>query len=136
MRTFIFLLVAFYGLCSFRQDSYEREFNCWYYFNDKSDTYKITFAITPEKVFEATTSSTELKQLVLKYGIRDEFREGIYCPETNVKILMTNKKITGIQVIGFRNSTTNFKATLDKPVTIDKKYIVDKKKVLEYVMTY
>jgi hypothetical protein len=49
---------------------------------------------------------------------------------------MTNKKITGIQVIGFRNSTTNFKATLDKPVTIDKKYIVDKKKVLEYVITY
>jgi hypothetical protein len=135
MRTF-FLLVAFYGLCSFRQDSNEHEFNCWYYFSDKSETYKITFAITPEKVFEATTNSTELKQLVLKYGIRDEFREGIYCPETKVKILLTKKKITGIKVIGFRNSTTNFTATLVKPTFIDKKNIVDKKKVLEYVLTY
>jgi hypothetical protein len=134
MRTF--LLIAFCGLCSFRQDSDEKEFNCWYYFTDKSDTYKITFAITPEKVFEATTNSIELRQLVLKYGIRDEFREGIYCPETKIKILMTNKKLSGIKVIGFRNSTTNFKAILDKPVIIDKKYIVDKKKVLEYVMTY
>jgi hypothetical protein len=134
MRTFIFLLVAFVGLGSFIQDSDEKEFNCWYFFNDKSDTYKITFAITPEMVFEAKTNSTELQQLVLKYGIRDEFREGIYCPETKIKILVRNKKINGIKVIGFRNSTTNFKAILDKPIIIDKNYIVDKKKVLEYVM--
>ena len=136
MRIFIYLLLAFYVLCSFRQNSDEEEFNCWYYFNDKSETYKITFAITPEKVFEATSSSKELRQIVLKYGIRDKYREGIYCPETKIKILMTNKKISGIKVIGFRNSTTNFKATLDNPIIIDKKNIVDKKKVLEYVMTY
>ncbi len=92
MKVFIYILVAFYGLCSFKQISDEKEFNCWYYFNDKSKTYRITFAITPEKVFEATTSSTELRQLILKYGIRDEFRGGIYCPETKIKIVMKNQK--------------------------------------------
>ena len=136
MKTFIYILAAFYGLCSFKQISDEEEFNCWYYFNDKSQTYRITFAITPEKVFEATTSSTELRQLVLKYGIRDEFREGIYCPETKIIIVLKNHKITAIKILGFRNSTTNFKATLNKPIIIYRKNIVDKTKVLEYVMTY
>jgi hypothetical protein len=136
MRTFTLLLVAFCGLCSFRQDTDEKEFNCWYYFNDKSNNYKITFAITPEKVFEASTNSTELRKLVLKYGIRDEFREGIYCPETKIRIVLTNKKIIGIKIIGFRNSSTNVIATLKKPIFIDKSNIKDEKKVLEYVMTY
>jgi len=95
------------------------EFNCWYHFdNDKKD-YRITFAITSDHIFETTTDSEELKEFVLKYGIRDEFRPGIYCPETKVRVVTRFKKIVAVNILGFRNSTTNYKATLEEPFEID-----------------
>lgn len=73
------LAIASIGLLSFVRKPHTKEFNCWYYIdNDKKD-YKISFAITPDHIFETTTDSKELKEFVLKYGIRDEFRSGIYC---------------------------------------------------------
>lgn len=123
--------IALIGLCSFVRKPHTKEFNCWYYFdNDKKD-YKITFAITPEHIWETTTDSKELKEFVQKYGIKDEFRAGIYCPETKVKVITRFKKIIAVKVLGFRNSTTNYKATLNKPFEIDINRIYGDKGILQ-----
>lgn len=117
--TLLVLAIASIGLLSFVRKPHTNEFNCWYYFdNDKKD-YKISFAITPDHIFETTTDSKELKEFVLKYGIRDEFRPGIYCPETKVRVVTRFKKIIAVKILGFRNSTTDYKATLDEPFEID-----------------
>jgi hypothetical protein len=111
--------IAAIGLLSFVQKSHTNEFNCRYYIdNDKTD-YKITFAITPDPIFETTTDSKELREFVLKYGIKDEFRPGTYCPETEVIVITRFRRILAIKILGFRNSTTGCKATLDKPFEID-----------------
>lgn len=123
--------IAAIGLFSFVRKPHTNEFNCWYYFdNDKKD-YKITFAITPEHIFETTNDSEELKEFVLKYGIRDEFRPGIYCPETKVRVVTRFKKIVTVKILGFRNSTTDYKATLDNPVELDINKIYGDKGLLE-----
>jgi hypothetical protein len=122
--TLLVLAIASIGLISFMRKPHTNEFNCWYYFdNDKKD-YKISFAITPDHIFETTTDSKELKEFVLKYGIRDEFRPGIYCPETKVRVVTSFKKIIAVKILGFRNSTTDYKATLNEPfeIEIDKIY--------------
>lgn len=129
--TLLVLAIASIGLLSFVRKPHTNEFNCWYYFdNDKKD-YKISFAITPDHIFETTTDSKELKEFVLKYGIRDEFRPGIYCPETKVRVVTSFKKIIAVKILGFRNSTTDYKATLDEPFKIDIDKIYGDKGILQ-----
>ena len=119
------------GFSSFVRKSHTNEFNCWYYFDNNKNDYKITFAITPEHIFETTTDSEVLKKFVLKYGIKDKFRLGIYCPETKVRVVTRFKKIVAIKILGFRNSTTNYKAILDNPITLDINKINGDKGILE-----
>jgi len=123
--------IAAIGLLSFVRKPHTNEFNCWYYIDNDKQDYKITFAITPDHIFETTTDSKELKEFVLKYGIRDEFRPGIYCPETKVRVVTRFKKIIAVKILGFRNSTTDYKATLDKPFEIDINEIYGDKGILE-----
>lgn len=125
------LAIASIGLLSFVRKPHTKEFNCWYYIdNDKKD-YKISFAITPDHIFETTTDSKELKEFVLKYGIRDEFRSGIYCPEKKVQVVTRFKKIISVKILGFRNSTTDYKAILDEPFEIDINKIYGDKEILQ-----
>lgn len=129
--TLLVLTIASIGLLSFVRKPHTNEFYCWYYFdNDKKD-YKISFAITPNHIFETTTDSKELKEFVLKYGIRDEFRPGIYCPETKVRVVTRFKKIIEVKILGFRNSTTDYKATLDEPFELDINKIYGDKEILQ-----
>ncbi len=116
--TFLIFAIASIGLISFVRKPHVGEFNCWYYFDNKND-YKITFAVTPDHIWEATSNSEELRNFILKNGIRDEFREGIYCPETKVKIVTRFKKIVAIRIIGFHNTTTNVYANLKSSIDID-----------------
>lgn len=129
--TLLVLGIATIGLLSFMRKPHTNEFNCWYYFdNDKKD-YKISFSNTPDHIFETTTDSKELKEFVLKYGIRDEFRPSIYCPETKVRVVTRFKKIIAVKILGFRNSTTDYKATLDEPFEIDINKIYGDKGILQ-----
>jgi hypothetical protein len=123
--------IAAIGLFSFVRKPHTNEFNCWYYFDNDKKEYKISFAITPEHIFETTSDSEELKEFVLKYGIRDEFRPGIYCPETKVRVVTRFKKIVSVKILGFRNSTTNYKATLGNPFELDINKIYGDKGILE-----
>ena len=125
------LAIATIALLSFARKSHTNEFNCWYYFDNSKKDYKISFSITPDHIFETTTDSKELKELVLKYGIRDEFRPGIYCPETRVQVVTRFKKIIAVKVLGFRNSTTGDKATLEEPFEIDMNKIYGDKEILQ-----
>jgi hypothetical protein len=131
LPTLLVLGIATIGLLSFVRKPHTNEFNCWYYFDNNNKDFRITFAITPDHIFETTTDSKELKNFVMKYGIRDEFREGIYCPETKIKVVTRFKKIISVEIIGFRNSTTNFNASLDKPYEIDINKIYGDKGILE-----
>lgn len=123
--------IAVIGLFSFVRKPHTKEFNCWYYFNNNEKEYKISFANTPEHFFETTTDSEELKNIILKHGIRDEFRPGIYCPETKVRVVTRFKKIVSVKIVGFHNTTTNHKATLNNPVELDINKIYGDKKILE-----
>jgi hypothetical protein len=125
------LAIASIGLLSFVRKPHTNEFNCWYYFDKDKKDYKISFAITPDHIFEATTDSKELKEFVMKYGIRDEFRPGIYCPETKVRVVTRFKKIVAVKILGFRNSTTDYKATLDEPFELDIDKITGDKEILQ-----
>jgi len=127
----LIITIAIIGLCSFIRKPNTKEFNCWYYFDNSTKDYRITFAITPEQIFETTTDSKELKEFVQKYGIKDEFRDGIYCPETKVRVITRFKKIVEVKVLGFRNTTTNYKATLNKPIEIDINNIHGDKEILQ-----
>jgi hypothetical protein len=129
--TLIVLGIASIGLLSFVRKPHTNEFNCWYHINNDKKDYKITFASTPEHIFETTTDSKELKEFVLKYGIRDEYRPGIYCPETKVRVVTRFKKIIAVTILGFRNSTTDYKATLDEPFEIDIEKINGDKAILQ-----
>lgn len=133
LRTPLLLIVgiASVALLSFVRKDHTNEFNCWYYFDKGKEDFRVTFAVTPDQMFETTTNSIELKDFVLKYGIRDEFRNGIYCPETKVRIVTRFKKVVAVKILGFRNSTTDFKAILDRPVELDMKKILGDKKILE-----
>jgi len=122
--------IAVIGLFSFVRKPHTNEFNCWYHLDNDKKEYKISFAITPEHVFETATDSEELKEFVLKYGIRDEYRPGIYCPETKVRVVTSFKKIVSVKILGFRNSTTNYKATLDNPIELDINKIYGDKGIL------
>ena len=123
--------VAAIGLLSFIRKPHTKEFNCWYYIDKNKKDYKITFALTPEHIFETTTDSKELKEFVLKYGIRDEYRPGIYCPETKVRVVTRFKKIIAVKLLGFRNSTTDYKATLHEPFEINIEKIHGDKGILQ-----
>lgn len=127
----IILFLASIGLFSFVRKPHVNEFNCWYYFDDSKKDYKITFAITPEHIFETTTDSKELKEFVLKYGIRDKYRKGIYCPETKVRVITCFKNIVGLKILGFRNSTTNYNATLNEPFELDINKVYGDKGILQ-----
>lgn len=129
--TLLVLAIASIGLLSFVRKPHTNEFNCWYYFDNNKKDYKISFAITPDHIFETTTNSKELKEFVLKYGIRDEFRPGIYCPETKVRVVTRFKKIIAVKILGFRNSTTDYKATLEEPFEIDINKIYGDKGILQ-----
>lgn len=124
----IFLTI---GLLSFVYKPHTDEFNCWYYFDDKKDEYKITFAITPDHKFEATASSTELKEIVKKEGLTYEGRDGYYWPETKVRITTRFKEIIGVKILGFRNSEIDKKVRLENPFEIDLATIKGDKSILE-----
>lgn len=131
---FVFLSVLVFvsvGLLSFVRKPNTNEFNCWYHFDNTKNDFKISFAITPDHIFEATSNSNELKDFILKNGIRDEFREGIYCPETKVKVITRFKKIVSVEILGFHNTTTNVYATLRNPIEIDINKISGDKSILE-----
>ena len=116
--TLSILAIASIGLISFVRKPHVDEFNCWYYFDNKND-YKITFAVSPDHIWEATSNSDELKNLISKNGIRDKFREGIYCPETKVRVITRFKKIVAIRIMGFHNTTTNVYSNFKSPIDID-----------------
>lgn len=119
------------GLLSFVYKPHTDEFNCWYYFDDKKDDYKITFAITPDHKIETTTSSTELKEIVKKEGLTYEGRDGYYWPETKVLITKRFKEIISVKILGFRNSEIDKKVRLENPVEIDLGTIKGDKSILE-----
>lgn len=107
------------GLASFVHKQHTREFNCWYYFDARNDAYRITFAVTPHHILEATNSSTELMQAVKNDGMTYERHDGYYCPETKVEVVTRFKKIVGLKILGFRNSQLDKLVWLDDPVAID-----------------
>lgn len=118
IATLSILAIASIGLISFVRKPHVEEFNCWFYFDNKND-YKITFAVTPNHIWEATSNSTDLRNFILENGIRDEFRGGIFCPETRVKIVTRFKKIVAISIMGFHNTKTSQYATLKSQIDID-----------------
>jgi hypothetical protein len=119
------------GLFSFLYKPHTDEFNCWYYFDDKSDDYKISFAITPDHIFETTANSPELKEIVIKEGLTYEGRDGYYWPETKVRVTTRFKKIIGVKILGFRNSEIDKKVRLENPFEIDLETIKGDKSILE-----
>jgi hypothetical protein len=129
--TILFLLIPSLALLSFTRKPHTNEFNCWYYFNQTTDRYNITFAITPEHIFEGYSNSKKLKDFIQLNGIRDQYREGIYCPETKVRVVKCFKEIESISIVGFHNTTTNKYYNLSRPVQIDLKQIHGDKSILE-----
>ena len=127
----LIISIALIGFGSFVRKPHTREFNCWYYFYNDEKDYKIRFAITPNLIFETTTDSKELKEFVQKYGFKDDFVNGIYCPETKVRVITRFKKVISVKVIGFRNLSTNSKVTLNKPFEIDINNIYGNKEILQ-----
>jgi hypothetical protein len=118
-------------ILSFIWKPHTDEFNCWYYFDKKSNDFKVTFAVTPEKKIEVISNSKELESFIKKYGIRNKFRPGIYCPETKVKIITRFKKVVSVEILGFRNTELNKAFHLDNPVEIDLNVIKGDKKILQ-----
>ena len=129
--TILFLLIPSLALLSFTRKVHTKEFNCWYYFDPKNSGYKITFAVTPEHIFEVYSNSKELKNFIQRNGIKDPYREGIYCPETKVRVTKGFKRIKSISVVGFHNTTTNNYYNLSHPIDIDLKQINGEKSILE-----
>lgn len=129
--TVLFLLIPFIALLSFIRKPHTDEYNSWYYFDNIGDDYKITFAVTPEHLFEVYSNSKELKDFIQKNGIKDPYREGIYCPETKVKVITRFKKIISISIIGFHNTTTNRYFNLPSSIDIDYNQIQGDKSILE-----
>jgi hypothetical protein len=127
----LFLLIPSLALLSFTRKAHTNEFNCWYYFDPTNSSYKITFAITPEHLFEGYSSSKELKDFIQKNGIQDQYREGFYCPETKVRVIKRFKEIKSISVVGFHNTTTNNHFNLSDPIDIDLNQINGDKSILE-----
>lgn len=129
--TILFLFIPSLTFLSFIRKPHTNEFNCWYYINQSDSSYKITFAITPEHLFEVYSNFKELREFVEKNGIKDEYRAGLYCPETKVEIITRFKKITSISIVGFHNTTINNYYYLPKKVNIDYKQIKGDKSILE-----
>ena len=127
----LFLLIPFFALVSFIRKPHTDEYNCWYYFGEINNDYKITFAVTPEHVFEVYSNSKELKDFIQKNGIKDPYREGIYCPETKVKVITRFKKIVSISIIGFHNTTIDKYFNLPNSIDIDYNQIKGDKSILE-----
>lgn len=125
------LAIASLGILSFVRKPYVHEFNCIYKFNKNKNDFKIIFAKTPDHFFETTTNSKELKEFVLKYGIRDEYRESVYCPETKVNVVTRFKKIIAVEILGFHNTTTDYKATFNNPFEVDINKIYGDKEILQ-----
>ncbi len=119
------------GLLSFIYKSHTDEFNCWYYFDEKRNDYKISFAITPDHKFETTASSPELKEIAIKEGLTYEGRDGYYWPETKVQVTTRFKEIIGVKILGFRNSEIDKKVRLENPFEIDLGTIKGDKSILE-----
>ena len=116
---FTILSILSLGFLTFARKTHTNVFNCWYFFEPDQKEFKITLAITPEHLLTTTSHSPELKALVLKYGLRYDGREGIYCPETKINVVTSFKKITAVAISGFRNSNTNYEAILPEPVELD-----------------
>lgn len=131
----LFFLIPSVALLSFIRKTHTNEFNCWYYIEKTNTDYKITFAVTPEHLFEVYCNSKELKDFIQKNGIKDEYREGIYCPETKVKIITRFKKITSISIVGFHNTTTNKYYNLPNTIDINYNQIRGDKNILEPDLT-
>jgi hypothetical protein len=129
--TMLFLLIPSLAFLSFTRKAHTNEYNCWYYIDQSSEDYMITFATTPEHLFEIYSSSKQLKDFIQNNGIKDQYREGIYCPETKVKIITKFKKITSISIIGFHNTTTNKYYKFPKSVDIDYNQLRGDKSILE-----
>jgi hypothetical protein len=125
------LLIPFLTLLSFVRKVHTNQFNCWYDIDQSSSNYKITFAVTPEHFFEVYSSSTELKDFIQKTGIKDQFRPGVYCPETEVKIVTRFTKVTSVSIIGFHNTEKNKYYNLRNPIEIDFNQIRGDKSILE-----
>lgn len=119
------------GFLSFVYKPHTDEFNCWYYFDDNKDEYKITFAITPDHKFETTADSKELKEIVKKEGLTYEGRNGYYWPETKVRVTTRFKEVIGVKILGFRNSEIDKKVRLENPFEIDLGRIKGDKSILE-----
>lgn len=119
------------GLLSFIYKTHTDEFNCWYYLDKNSDEYKISFAITPDHKFEATTNSKNLEEMVIKEGLTYRGRNGFYWPESKVRVTTRFKKIIGLEILGFRNSSTDKKVRLKNPIEIDVKTIKGDKSILQ-----
>ncbi len=124
------------GLLSFVRKSHINEINCWYYLDNKSDTIKMTFAISPQHKFDALCHSKNLKELILQQGIKYESIDGYYFPESKVKVITSFKKITNVKVMGFRNSETNKKINFENDFEIDINSIKGDKSILKPRFTW
>jgi len=119
------------GLLSFGYKSHTDEFNCWYYFDNNSEQYKILFAQAPKYTFEVIESSNELKQIVKEKGITYECRKGYYCPETKIKVITSFKKVIRIEILEFRNTEVNKLIKFKEPFEINVETIKGKKSLLQ-----
>jgi hypothetical protein len=130
---FIIILFSFLsiGLLSFIRKPFTDEFNCWYYITDNKDDLKITFAKTPDQILGTTINSPELKSIIMKEAITDEFRDGYYCPETKVRVITSFKKIIGLKILGFRNTKIDKIVKFHKPFRIESKKIEGDMKIIQ-----
>jgi hypothetical protein len=119
------------GLFSFIYKPHTDEFNCWYYFDNNTENYKIRFAVSPNNIFETTSNSAELKRVVQADGMTYETRKGYYCPETNVRIITQFKKIIGIKIIGFRNTEINKLVRFENAIEIDINTLTGDKTIMQ-----
>jgi hypothetical protein len=115
----IFLLVGLVllGIGSYIYKPTIKEINCWYYF-DKNQDFKISFADSPNSKFEVELNSDQLKKLVKKEGMQYSSREGYYCPETKVRVITSFGKIISAKIKSFRNTDIDKKVVFEEPTEI------------------
>lgn len=112
------------------------EVNCWYYITN-DDSYRVSFAKSPDRVFEVELSSEDLKNEVLTTAIKDKYREGYYCPETKIRVITSFGKIISAKIIAFRNSELNKNVKFQNPTKIPLEKVKGKLDILQpFMLTF
>lgn len=127
----IIFIIFLIDISSFIRKPHNIKLNCWYFIDNNKSVFRVQFSQSPEKIFELKSDSQELKRFALENGIRDQSRDGIYCPETKLRVVTKFRKIVSITVLGFGNSKNNYFAKLSTPVEISLDSIEGDKSILE-----